>query len=94
MRIVNSESADAALTEAALYLESERSGQGLKFLEEFEIAIRQLRDFPESGRPIGPDLRRILIKKYKFVIHYRYYEKESLIRIAKIYSSRSNQTES
>ena len=71
MRITNSEAADSALTEAALFLESQRNGQGFKFLEEFSSLLNNIKDHPEMGRKIGGDLRRAILLKHKYVVHYR-----------------------
>ena len=56
---------------AARYYESQAENLGLDFLNSVEDTYRRLLRFPESGRPFGSRLRRILVPGFPYGLIYR-----------------------
>ena len=63
--------ADAELEEAALFYESRMAGLGKSFAAEIEQTISLVRQFPDSGSPIGTRVRRVLVARFPYAIVYR-----------------------
>ena len=63
--------ADAELEEASLFYESRLSGLGKAFAAEIEQTIALVREFPESGTPVGSRRRRVVIARFPYSIIYR-----------------------
>ena len=63
--------AAAELTAAARFYESQAENLGLDFIDAVASAYRRLVTFPESGRPFGPRLRRILVPGFPYGLVYR-----------------------
>jgi plasmid stabilization system protein ParE len=69
---VNELHADARreLDDAVAYLEAERSGAGLRFLDHFLDAVHLLRAYPRAGRAVGRRLRKYAIPATTYSIIY------------------------
>ena len=63
--------ADAEFIAAARYYESQAQNLGLDFISAVETTYQRLVTFPESGRPFGPRLRRILVPGFPYALVYR-----------------------
>ena len=63
--------ADAELTNAALFYESRMPGLGKSFSAEVERTITLIREFPDSGSPVGPNRKRVLIARFPYSVVYR-----------------------
>ena len=62
--------AEEELIEAGQFYESEAAGLGTEFLDEVQRAIDVLREYPQSGRPIGRNVRRALLIRFPFSLIY------------------------
>jgi hypothetical protein len=58
--------AEQEMTEAALFYDAASSGLGSDFLDDVQQAIDRLREYPESGEVIAPDLQRTLLHRFPF----------------------------
>ncbi len=59
------------LNEAADYYEKRQSGLGWDFLEEVQLAIRRILDFPNAWQPLSSNTRRCLTKRFPFGVVYQ-----------------------
>ena len=64
------EAADAELLEAVGYLEAQAAGLGERFLREVIHAEGILAQFPESGSPIRPGIRKWIVRKFPYSLMY------------------------
>ena len=71
--------AEAELIAAAQYYEGEAKNLGLDFISAVERAYLRLGSFPESGRPFGQRLRRVLVPGFPYSVLYRVEETQILI---------------
>jgi plasmid stabilization system protein ParE len=63
--------ADAEFTAAARYYERQAENLGFDFIAAVEATYQRLVIFPESGRPFGSRLRRILVPGFPYGLVYR-----------------------
>ncbi|MBE0621036.1 MAG: type II toxin-antitoxin system RelE/ParE family toxin [Burkholderiales bacterium] len=63
--------ADAEFTDASLFYESRMPGLGKSFSAEVERTITLIREFPDSGLPVGPHRRRVLVAGFPYSVIYR-----------------------
>lgn len=63
--------ADAELEDASLFYESRMPGLGKSFSAEVERTITLIREFPDSGSPVGPNRRRVLVARFPYSVVYR-----------------------
>ena len=61
--------AEEEMTEAAYFYES-AAGLGLNFLDDVQRMIDLAREQPHLGRPVGEELRQILLRRFPFSIIY------------------------
>jgi plasmid stabilization system protein ParE len=62
--------AEDEMSEAALFYEAATIGLGTDFLTDIQQRIDALRQFPKTGTPITPELRRMLLHRFPFSIIY------------------------
>jgi len=53
------------------WYEGRRAGAGATFLAAVQAALDHIAAFPQSGRVMLDDIRRVLVLKYPYVIFYR-----------------------
>ena len=70
MRIQVSSVAEAEITAALEYYESESPGLGADLLSEYEMALSRIRMQPEAWRRIGSNSRRCLLRRFPYGIVY------------------------
>jgi hypothetical protein len=56
--------AEAELASATHYYEQQIQGLGTDFLDEVEVAIGKIRDFPEAWTPVSSSLRRCRLRRF------------------------------
>lgn len=89
--------AEEEFIEAAAYYERNVPGLGERFAREAHQAIERLLKYPEIGSPIDPNLRRIVLTRFPYLLpdlqlHFRYAEscrrgtRASAPRLLAIYS--------
>lgn len=70
MKVLFTPAARAQFLDALAYIRAESPAAAQGVLERSQAALRQLRDFPESGHPLPgfPDLphREVLVEPYRF----------------------------
>ena len=71
MKMVVTEQARAALLSARDYYNSEMSGLGYEFVEEFVSAISRIRAHPEAWTPLSKRTRRCLINRFPYSVIFR-----------------------
>lgn len=73
--------AQAELDDAVTWYESQLHGLGIKFLDDFDRAIRHIATYPLAYSEIGPGLRRCLLAKFSYGVIYGI-DAESIIVVA------------
>jgi len=66
------------LRDAVAYYERQRQGLGVDFTDAFERAILRLVQFPQSGSPVSPEMRRSRLNRFPYGIIY-YVEPEGIV---------------
>ena len=72
--------AEAELAEAATWYETQASGLGKEFLEEFEAVMERIIRFPDAWTRVGARHRRCLFRRFPYAVLYSRTEAE--IRVA------------
>ena len=62
--------AQAEFIAAARHYESQAENLGLDFVAAVEATYQRVVAFPESGRPFGPRLRRVLLPGFPYGLIY------------------------
>jgi plasmid stabilization system protein ParE len=62
--------ADREVTEAAEFFETQRTGLGSGFVDEFEAGLRQIQRHPFMWRRVRGELRRYLLRRFPYGIIY------------------------
>lgn len=63
--------AQAEFIAAARYYEGQADNLGVDFISAVEAAFQRLATFPESGRPFGSRLHRVLVPGFPYGLIYR-----------------------
>lgn len=63
--------AAAEFVSAARYYEDHAANLGLEFVSAVQGTHQRVLEFPESGRPFGRRLRRILVPGFPYALLYR-----------------------
>lgn len=63
--------AEAEFLSAARYYESQAENLGLDFISLVQATHQRVAEYPESGRPFGRRLRRVLVPKFPYGLLYR-----------------------
>lgn len=63
--------AEAEFVSTARYYEDQAEQLGLEFISSVQGTVRRILEYPESGRPFGRRLRRVLVPKFPFGLLYR-----------------------
>ncbi len=71
MKIRFADAARRELQEAVLYLETEETGLGLRFLDAASAAKKQILEAPLAWHPLGHGLRRCHLKRFRYGLIYR-----------------------
>jgi toxin ParE2 len=74
--------------QVALYLESQESGLGIEFMQEFKDAVDGITRFPESNQCTKENIRRCSVPRFNYNIFYRIRDSRSLEIIAVIHARR------
>jgi toxin ParE1/3/4 len=85
--LVRSE-AEQDLSEAVTWYEDKVKGLGLSFLLSVEAAIESIVRIPEAHPQIYKNIRRALVRKFPFGIHY-IIDKETIVVLAIFHASRN-----
>jgi len=64
------ELAELEMNDAAVFLEIEQVGLGLRFLSAVETAVAHIREYPEASPLIIQDIRRKVLKRFPYSILY------------------------
>lgn len=59
------------LNEAAIWLELQERGLGVRFLEEVAQTRQLILEYPEAWHPLGPQLRRCHLRRFRYGLIYR-----------------------
>ena len=73
--------AETEFFEAIEYFESCEEGLGLDFSRQIYNAIRRITHFPYSGTPIDENLRRCLVKRFRYGLIYEVFDDEIFIQV-------------
>jgi plasmid stabilization system protein ParE len=71
MKLRFADAARSELQEAALYLEAEEAGLGMRFLDAVSAARKQILAAPLAWHPLGQGLRRCHLKRFRYGLIYR-----------------------
>jgi plasmid stabilization system protein ParE len=72
------------LAEAARFYEEQQAGLGMAFITEAEEAIKLIAEHPRMWRVIAKDVRRYLLKRFPYAIHYRLADDAQVVRLLTI----------
>ena len=73
--------AESEFLSAARYYEDEAENLGLDFVAAVQGTYQRILEYPESGRPFGHRLRRVLVPRFPYGLLYRV-EPERLLVVA------------
>jgi plasmid stabilization system protein ParE len=73
--------AQRELNDAVVYYNQQQPGLGNAFLAETVAAIDRIRRFPRGWHPLGPELRRCLLRRFPYGVIYRV-ENEGVLIVA------------
>lgn len=73
--------AETELREAALYYEEQQGGLGAEFIHDVRAALQMIQRVPEMWPVRGSGMRRYLIARFPFLVHYRI-ESERILVVA------------
>jgi hypothetical protein len=73
--------AQLELDEAFDFYESQNSGLGFDFVNEFEKAAKRIEQFPEAWHPFSLNTRRCLFHKFPYAIIYKI-ESDEIVFVA------------
>ena len=62
--------AEAEFISASRYYEDQAEGLGLDFISSVQGAYQWILEYPESGRPFGRRLRRVLVPRFPYGLLY------------------------
>ena len=62
--------AEEEMSEASLFYDAASSGLGRAFLEDVQLAIDRLREYPRAGATVDASLRSVLLHRFPFSIIY------------------------
>jgi plasmid stabilization system protein ParE len=80
---------EVELIEAARYLDQQRSGFGLQFLDEVEAAIESIMQAPNTWRAWHGDIRRFVLTRFRYTIRYRIRRDENIVEfLSLVHTSR------
>jgi toxin ParE1/3/4 len=71
----------AELEEIRDYYESQSPGLGRDFVDEFERQMLAIATMPTRWMIVRNDIRRALMKRFPYVIHFRLLESRETIRV-------------
>jgi ParE toxin of type II toxin-antitoxin system, parDE len=63
-------SAEEEMSEASLFYDAASGGLGNDFLDDVQQAIDRLCEYPQAGKPVSSNLRRMLLHRFPFSIFY------------------------
>ncbi|MEK6375429.1 MAG: type II toxin-antitoxin system RelE/ParE family toxin [Acidobacteriota bacterium] len=64
------EDAEAEFQEHIRYFDEQSVGLGDKFIADVEAVLRRIRDFPKSGSPISRNVRKSVLRIFKYNLLY------------------------
>jgi len=79
--------AEEEIAQSALYYDEIARELGADFLNDIQMAIDRLRDYPKLGAPLSVRLRSILLARFPFSLIY-YSEPNSIVIVAVAHHSR------
>lgn len=62
--------AEEEMSEAALFYDAASDGLGTDFLDDVQQAVDRLCEYPEAGKAVSSNLRRMLLHRFPFSIIY------------------------
>jgi toxin ParE1/3/4 len=65
-RVSFHELAEFELNDAAVFLETEREGLGLRFLSAVETAVSQIQQHPQASPIVIEDIRRKVLRRFPY----------------------------
>jgi plasmid stabilization system protein ParE len=71
--------ARAELRKEVAFYEEQLPGLGAELVAEIEYGVRQLRSFPELGKPAVAGTRQLAIRRFPFLLVYRIREDELIV---------------
>ena len=78
MRVEYHPAIEAELRAIQNYYEERSSGLGEQFIDEFERQVLQLAARPERWMVIAGDLRRCLMRRFPYIIYFRWVDSERI----------------
>lgn len=81
MRIDYDPAVASELEEIRDYYESQSAGLGKDFVDEFDRQMQDIAGMPGRWMIVRNDVRRALMKRFPYVIHFRLVESQATIRV-------------
>lgn len=63
----------------ARFYEEQAPGLGLEFVAEVERSIERLREYPEIGAPLRRGARKLLVRRFPYLVIYRVEQERVLV---------------
>jgi toxin ParE1/3/4 len=63
--------AEEDLADAKAWYERQRAGLELRFILCVEATLEQIRRTPEAGTQVTPGVRRVVVRRFPYVVFYR-----------------------
>lgn len=73
--------AETEFLEAIEYFETCEEGLGLEFARQIYAAIRRITEFPYACSPVDYDLRRCLVKRFRYGLIYEIMDEGIVIQV-------------
>jgi len=71
--------AEDEFAETGAFYESRVVGLGKSFTSEVERTVNLIRAYPDSGSPLGQEVRRVLVRRFPYSVIYRHDDKQIFI---------------
>lgn len=78
-RIRLSPEAEADVAEIYQWYERARTGLGDRFVQAIDTALRQVADYPQTGRPLHRGIRRVLVQRFPYGVSYVFDDAEVFV---------------
>jgi plasmid stabilization system protein ParE len=56
--------------EARIYYDERKTGLGARFARELAATVRRVRELPRAWPEVDPPVRRALVNRFPYVLHY------------------------
>jgi hypothetical protein len=77
-RLVVQPQSDLDIQAAAVWYEDQRSGLGLRFLDELDLVLQRIKDNPRQFPPVDGDVHRALLRHFPYGVYFLWQDAEKV----------------